>query len=217
VAIKAVVFDSDGTLLNSFELIVAAYEYVSGQFGYKAPTADEVRPQLGKALPDIYRALFPGCDADAMVRVNSEFISKNATRSAAFQGLNDMLQELEDAGLKLAILTGGNHKIHDLLEHHRIKQHFSSIVHCEQVVYVKPDPEGFFKILDELLVEPFETIMVGDTPNDIFTGKNGHAAATIGITHGYGNKADLIAADADYIVDSLKDLTARIKKLATEA
>lgn len=210
---RAIVFDSDGTLINSFEMIVAAYHHVAKQFGYTPPTADQVRPQLGKALPDIYSDLFPGCDVSAMLAANDAFIAANASQSSAFQGLHEMLESLKSAGIPMAIVTGGNHKIYDVLAHHDIVGYFASVVHCEHVHAPKPDPEGFLKALAELHITPDQAIMVGDTPNDIFAGKNGGAWNTVAITHGYGNRADLVAADADYIVDSLDELEILLTRL----
>jgi len=215
--IKAVVFDSDGTLINSFRLIVSAYAYVAQNFGYEPPSEEAILEQLGKALPDIYKALFPNGDIEAMVALNSKFFTENVAKSESFEGLRDMLDELKKAGLKLAIVTGGNHRIHDALGHHGINDYFESVVHCERVSAPKPDPEGFLMAVRELDVAPGEALMVGDSVQDIFAGKNGKAYATIGISHGYGKREDLHAADADYIVDSLAELAKLIQELTAKS
>lgn len=213
--IKAVVFDADGTLLNSFELIVGAYQHVAGLYGRPAPTAEQVRDQLAQARPlrDIYRTFFPGGDIDAMLVANGEYLAANATSSSAYQGLHEMLDSLQGQGLRMGILTGGNHRIHDMLAHHDIATYFGSVVHQDRVARSKPDPEGFLLVTDELGVFPAETVMVGDSPADIFAGKNGGAYATIGLTHGNATRETLEAADADYLVDSLVACTAAIQRL----
>jgi pyrophosphatase PpaX len=211
--IKAIIFDSDGTLLNSFELIVAAYTHVAQQHGLRPPTAAEVRAQLGKSLPDIYRSFYPDADIDKLLQTNSAFIAEHAGESAAFEGLQDLLEDLKELGLQLAILTGGNHKIAAMLEHHGIAEYFASVVHCERVEKPKPDPEGFLLAAKECGVEPGEAIMVGDTVQDLMTGKNAGAAATIAITHGIGTPEDLAACNPEYTVGSLEELAALLAKI----
>lgn len=210
--IKAVVFDSDGTLLDSFEFIVGAYAYVAARFGYPVPTPDMVRAQLRMAPPlhQILHTFFPDEDVDELLKVNNEYILANTAGAKGFTHLEEMLQTLVDKGLKLAIVTGGNHKVNDILTNHEIDHFFTSVVHSERVKVSKPDPEGFLLAVQECGVLPSEAIMVGDSPTDILAGKNGKAAITIGVTHGNGSREDLEAANTDYIVDSLEELTGEI-------
>lgn len=211
--IKCVVFDSDGTLVNSFELIVSAYAHVAREHGLKPPTAEEVKQQLGKSLPDIFGTFYPDSDVDTLVKTNSEFIKEHASESAAFEGLHELLQALRDQGLKLAILTGGNHRIEDVLQHHGIRDFFDSVVHCERVTKPKPDPEGLLLALQECGAKPEEAAMVGDSVQDIGAGKNAHVAKTIAITHGTGKRQDLVRAGADHFVDSLPELLVYLQSL----
>ena len=213
--IKTVVFDSDGTLLDGFSIIMDAYAHVAALHGRTAPTEAEVRGQLAQSLSiyQIYANLFPGEDVEQLVRENSEFVAEHGAEWKPFNGLEEMLATLQGMELKLAIVTGGNHKIHDLLQHNRIESYFTSIVHCDRVSRSKPDPEGFLLAMDECGTLPSEAIMVGDSPNDIFAGKNAKAGYTIGITHGHGSKQDLVAADADYVASSLADVSAHIQSL----
>ena len=204
--LKAIIFDADGTLLNSFELIVAAYAHVAKVHGLKSPTAEEVRMQLGRSLPDIYRTFYPDHDVEPLLAENSSFISANAGQSSAFEGVSDLLDALTGAGLKVAILTSGGHRIHDVLEHHGIKQYFSSIVHHESITNPKPDPEGFFLAVKECGVTAGEAAMVGDSVQDILAGKNGKAGLVVGVTHGFGKREDLEKAGADILVDTIEEL-----------
>jgi pyrophosphatase PpaX len=213
--IKTVVFDSDGTLLDGFSIIVGAYAHVAALHGRIAPTEAEVRGQLAQSLSiyQIYANLFPGENVEQLVHENSEFVAEHGAEWKPFSGLEEMLASLQGLDLKLAIVTGGNYKIHDLLQHNKIEKYFASIVHCDRVSRSKPDPEGFLLAMDECGTLPHEAVMVGDSPNDIFAGKNAGAAYTIGITHGHGSKQDLAAADADYIAGSLAEVAAHIKGL----
>jgi phosphoglycolate phosphatase len=213
--IKAVIFDADGTLVDSFDIIVRAYAHIADKFGYAAPMVTDIRSHLAQAhpLPLIMQTFFPDHDVEELIATNGLFVAAHVAEAAAYEGLHDLLAGLHDQGVKLAIVTGGNRAMHDVLQHHIIDKYFSSVVHCDRVSRIKPDPEGFFLALKECGVEPHEAIMVGDSPNDIFAGKNGGAALTIAITHGSGSHDDLQAADPDYVVDSLPELAERLNKL----
>jgi pyrophosphatase PpaX len=217
-SIKAVVFDSDGTLIDGFSVISGAYAHMAKRHGYPVPTAEEVKAQLALARPlrDIYAHFFPGGDIERLVRENGEYITGNAMHMAGFAGLEKMLGVLEQQGLKLAVVTGSNHKVHDLYRYHDIERFFTSIVHSDRTNRAKPDPEGFLMAIDECGVFPAEAIMVGDSPNDIFAGKNGSARYTVGISHGYGGCEAMQSADPDYIVHTLPELSDLLLRLAGE-
>lgn len=205
--IEAVVFDSDGTLFNSRELIMSAYRHVATLHNLRPPTDKEIEQHLGKGLLDIYRGLFPEYnDHHQLVRANGRYVADNLTLSAAFQGLRETLETLRAGGKRLGLLTGNNAKVHEVLQHHDVEQLFDSIVHSDRIVRQKPDPEGFHLALRELGVAPEHALMVGDMRYDILTGKNGGAFATVGITHGFGTREELTLAEADYIVDNLGEL-----------
>lgn len=214
-SVKAVVFDADGTLVSSFELIVAAYRHIATVVGVEPPSTEAINAHLALSTPlhMIMADFFPGKDVGELLRINGEFFDKNHERMPAYEGMRELIEQLHGEGLKLALLTGGGPKVHDILNHHGIGDYFSSVVHSERVVKHKPDPEGFLLALSEIGAEAHETIMVGDSKNDILTGKNGRALTTVGVTHGFGTKEELQAAGADYLIDSLPELITIIARI----
>ena len=204
--IKAVVFDSDGTLMDSHEVIIGAHEYLARIFGAPLPSREVIREHLSRAvpLPKILETLYPGYPLDKLLKANADYVV--ARTFPTFEGVKELLDALRKQGLLLAIVTGGDDQIHNLLAHHELDKHFASIVHCNRVNFGKPNPEGFLLAVEECNIRPEEAIMVGDSPNDILAGKNGKAGVTIGITHGHGSRQDLMAADCDHIVGSSLEL-----------
>ncbi len=213
--LKAVIFDADGTLLNSFELIYSAYVHVAKTHGLKVPSPEEIRSQMGNPLPDIFKSLYPGEDLRALLETNNSYVSANTMKSKAFEGVDELLSELRDMGLRLAILTSGGHKIQNILDHHNWSQYFSSVVHHERILRPKPDAEGFLLAAKECGVTPQEAIMVGDTVVDIETGNNAEAFSTIALTHRFGTEEDLLHAKPDYLVDSLAAIKPILVSLRT--
>lgn len=208
--VGVVVFDADGTLFDSFDIIVGAYAHVANYYGYAAPTAEMVRAQLSQAPPvyQILETFFPKAPIDEMMEINSSYYSAHASETKPFAGLHSALKALHVRDVRLAIITGGNEKIHDVLAYHGVADYFTSVVHCGRVGNSKPDPEGFYLALRECGAEHDQAIMIGDSPTDILTGKNGEAALTVGITHGHGSRDSLLNAGADYVVDSLSEAVA---------
>lgn len=206
--VKCIVFDADGTLLNSRELIVEAYQHIAREHGLPEPSAQDVRDQLAMSLtiPQILENLFPGHDSAELLETNTKFMGARHLEMPAYEGLHDLLRALEAVGLKMAIFTGGGKAIQDILNNHSVSRYFSSVVYADRLAKAKPDPEGFLLAVSESGVLPGEAIMVGDSKNDILSGKNGKALATVGITHGNGSREQLEAAGADYIIDSLSEL-----------
>lgn len=215
---EAVVFDADGTLFDTFEMIVAAYRHVSVTHGLRVPATDEIRAQLGNALSDIFENLYPGQNIEELLRTNNDYVTANVMKSDTFAGLNDLLDKVAAAGYKMAILTSGSNKVHDILGHHGIAGYFSSVVTPECIQYPKPHPEGFYLATLEMGVDPVRTVMVGDTVQDILTGKHAPAYTTIALTHGYGLRDDLVNAGADHVVDNLSavsDILLDLKPFST--
>lgn len=206
--LKAVVFDCDGTLLNSVQLFYDAHVHAARQHGGTPPSREAFGTiaKQGRSLPQMFEDMQPGKDHKAMLAANGEYLVAHMNEAPAFAHLHDMLKSLHDKGLKLALLTGGNSRVYDLLRHHGIMDHFSSIVHAERTHHPKPDPEGFLLAVSECGVRPEEAVMVGDTIADIGVGKNSGALATIGITHGVSTRDQLQDAGATYIVDDLMEL-----------
>lgn len=202
----AVIFDADGTLFNTKELIMAAYGHVASLHGLRPPTEEDFQRHIGKSLYDIYLGMYPEADPVELVRANGEFMAVNITKSMAFDGLHDMLQGLKDEGLRLGILTGGRETIHEVLVHHEISHFFGSVVHSGRIEKSKPDPEGVLLALGELGIQASEAAMVGDMTFDILAGKNAGVRTTIGVTHGFGSRESLEKAGADFILPNLAEV-----------
>ena len=113
-----------------------------------------------------------------------------------------MLQQLADAGLKLAVFSSRKLTLVSSLQLAGIADFFEVIVQGDEVSKHKPHPEGLFKALAGLDVEPQYAAMLGDAAVDILAGKAAGVAMTIGITHGFGTPSELKATKPDFIVSS---------------
>ncbi len=206
-AIQAVIFDADGTLLDTREFILAAFEKVLKESGYAVPDrATIMKKAAGFPLPACYEALAPGADVKALCEAHATFQENNFALVDSYESLVLTLDTLRERGLKIAICTSRLHNTLPMLKHVGIADHCDVIVDGTHVTQHKPDPEGIELVLEKLNIVATETVMVGDTPADIGAGKNAGVAMTIAVTHGFATREVLEQAGADHVVDRLSDI-----------
>jgi phosphoglycolate phosphatase-like HAD superfamily hydrolase len=212
--IKAVVFDIDGTLVDTSEFIFQAYEHTLAAYNFPARSRADIASQIGRKIEECYAFLAPGGDFPDLIKTHGEFQSQNVDLVQPFKNAVSMIDQLKSAGLKICLWTGRRHYVPQSLEAAGLRPDvFDCIVDGGMITKGKPDPEGFLVALKQLKTTANETIMVGDAGLDMAAAKAAGANAVIGITHGFGTKEELERAEADYIVDSLKDVKTTIFRI----
>ncbi|HEY4487618.1 MAG TPA: HAD family hydrolase [Candidatus Paceibacterota bacterium] len=211
--IKAVIFDADGTILDTRELIYQAYRHVLSFHGYAVPDKETLFEEVrGNPAEITYAKYAIRHDPDALVDIHREFQAEHLDLWSAYEGLHDLIQKIRDAGLKIGICTSRGRNVLPMLEHIGVKDFCQAIVHGDMIVNHKPHPEPLLKVLHEMGVEASDAVMIGDTDADIGAGKAAGVAFTIGITHGVGTREILEEAGADYVVDHLNDVLPLLTK-----
>jgi HAD superfamily hydrolase (TIGR01509 family) len=204
--IDAVIFDADGTILDTRELIFQAMQHVLHEHGYDMPERSALVAFGGRPTEETYAHFAPHHDSAQLSLKQRIFQMEHLDLFAAYEGLEELLAQLKQMGCKIGICTSRRKNIIDFLEHLDIKHHFDAIMHADLVTNYKPHPEGLLKLLQQMQVEPSRAVMVGDTDADIGAGKAAGVAFTIGITHGIGTREMLEESGADHIVDHLNDI-----------
>lgn len=214
--VEAVMFDMDGTLVNSRAAIERSYHDASTQvLGEPRPTdADEMEEILklrgSEAFP-----LIVGDDPDQLAAFRSAFQDAYATHGAAadgFPGLTDGLQRLSGMGVALGIATSKARARLDLdLERLGIAHYFAFTVSGDEVPHGKPAPDPIFAVAAGLGVSPEHGLYVGDGENDI---KAAHAAGMRAVGVGFGFHPEACRAEnPDYFVDSYDELADLVDSL----
>lgn len=206
--VKAVVFDVDGMLLDTREFIFQAYEATLGYFGHTVPDRATISKEIGRSLEDCYITFAPNGDIRALCSAHDAFQNtpERLRLIVAYPGVIEMLQELKDAGLKLAVFSSRKLTLVSSLQQAGIADFFEIIVQGDEVTHHKPHPEGLFKAIAGLQVKPQEVAMIGDAAVDILAGKAASVALTVGITHGFGTREELEETNPDHIVASTKEI-----------
>lgn len=181
---KSVLFDVDGTLLNTHEFIVSAYEHTLSSIGKPITRAEaEAYLGVGKNLRATYAHMQPDQDTELLARRHHEFQRDRFHLIRPFGGAHDVLKELKQAGYKLAAVTN-RARVSALpsLEQAGLNEFFDVRICPEDTLRTKPDPEHLHTALRALKHEAEHAWMVGDTYVDI---EAAHAAGvrSIGISH----------------------------------
>ncbi|MEK7601827.1 MAG: HAD-IA family hydrolase [Patescibacteria group bacterium] len=204
---KAVVFDVDGTLLDTREFIAAAIEHSLRAHGHVVPERKQVvEAATGRSLDDCYPLLAPDGDVVALRDTHRAFQMKRFDLVNAYAGMHEVLTALRARGILLGICSIRGPNLRPTLEHTQALAYFDAIVDSTGVTNHKPHPEGILKVLELLNVAPEHAVAIGDTASDIEAGKAAGCSLTIAITHGLGTRESLEKSGADHIVTSLPDI-----------
>jgi HAD superfamily hydrolase (TIGR01509 family) len=203
-----VLLDVDGTLLDTTEFILAAFERAFRQHARPCPAREELRAQVGRPLEGIY-AGYCGDLAAAMVECHRSFQEANLALARPFPGAAAALTRLRDAGLQLAAVTSRSRRTSvKTLELAGLAGFFDVIISAEDCPALKPDPAPFLLALRALGQVGDRAAVVGDTPADILAGR-AIGALTVAALYGFHGRA-LLAANPDAAIESVSDLPAAL-------
>lgn len=204
-SINTILFDLDGTLLDTNELIQKSFEYTFEYFGYSF-TKEEILQFNGPPLMETFSKVNPDL-AEEMVKVYRKHNHENHEKYVKlFPNVKETLDVLKENGKKLAIVTAKMRSGVELgLQLTKIKQYFDAIVTIDDVKNPKPHPEPVLKAMSELNGEKDESIMVGDNYHDIESGKNA-GIKTVGVAWSVKGEDYLRQFKPTYMIDDMKDL-----------
>jgi HAD superfamily hydrolase (TIGR01549 family) len=217
--IKLVVFDVDGTLINSAEHTIRGFELVLPKYGAKF-SREMMEDIVGKTLIDCYRYFAPEYDSEELVTLHRNHMETPEMYKliTLYDGLRDALEIIRSENRKTAIFTNRNRTSLDrLLDHFEIRQFFDYILSSREIEHPKPHPQGLELIASKLNCRLDEGIMVGDTDIDIMAGRNAKIAATVGVSFDNENIASLKAAEPTFIIKSLEELPKVIHQIEDDA
>ncbi len=210
--IRAVLFDFDGTLFDSFDAIVHAFNAALERHGRPAAPRERIAALIGRPLAEMFPAVAADADAaavEALIEAYREvFLPICVTMSRLLPGARETVAALRAAGLPLGIATNRTGSgAQYMLRGFGLDAAFARIVGFGDVPRGKPDPEALQVLMRHFGARPEETVMVGDAPLDIEAGKNA-GTFTVGIPTGHYTRADLEALGADALIARLDDLPA---------
>ena len=209
---STVIFDLDGTLLNTLGDLTASVNAVLSAHGYPTQDTHSVRSFIGNGMRNlITRSLPEGADEELIQQCTREMIDYYGKHlylhTRPYDGVPTAIKTLDEAGLKIAVLSNkfdaGTRKLINNFFPARIDLAIGE----RPGVPRKPDPTAVFEIMQKLGADPETTAYVGDSSTDMQTAKNAGLMA-IGVTWGFRSREDLEAGGADVIITHPSELSA---------
>ncbi len=219
-AIDAVIFDADGTLVATKELIHHGYHTTLVDHGFMSEASQFEVTRISKPVRDTYFDILTGGGhdpeaADALTAYHEEVQNDSTDLIGIYAGLEGLLGALATAGVKKGIFTSGT-KWH--LERNfltagiRVGDEIDAFVTAEDEIPRKPAPDGIELALKKLGgIKAGRSVMVGDHAADMQAAVAA-GALPIGITHGFGTADELVGAGAEQTVASLAELQAVLEE-----
>ena len=219
--LRLVIFDLDGTIVDSKHNIIFAVGEAAKLLGLTPPSPEVIPKVIGLTLVDALAALFPDVDAAAHKTLDREyreiFVRMRATPGydePLFAGTQELLTALDQAGFLLGIATGkAKRGVNYVLNRHGWAGRFVTLQTPDDGPG-KPHPSMVLRAMSETGVEPENTVMIGDTTFDIHMALAAGAKA-VGVSWGNHSVTELQSAGAHRLVDRMGDLLHACEDLTT--
>jgi HAD superfamily hydrolase (TIGR01549 family) len=204
-----IIFDFDGTLVDSKWDIASAQRAVLERLGVTSYAEEDLFPYVGKTLETTFSILLPRALHERIpeaARMYSEYYQPRALATTIlFPGVRETLGVLREAGKRMAVASiKRSVNIKRATDHFGISSYFVQLQGSEEMPR-KPDPFIVNKILKEQHWTRSDTLMVGDTDNDVFVGRNA-GIATCAVTYGSLGEAELRQCSPDFVISDFAAL-----------
>ena len=209
---KIIVFDLDGTLLNSLEDLADSANWVLEQHGFPTHPVDAYRYFVGDGVRKLIERILPQEErTEARIeQCRQEFVAYYKVhmedKTSVYEGITELLAELKNRGLKIAVATNKVHvAVAPLMAKYFPNIRFDAMIGQREGVPVKPAPQIMFDILRETGCEPSEALHVGDTATDMQLAHNA-GVTPVGVLWGYRPLEELREAGAKFIIEKPEEL-----------
>ncbi len=210
--IYCVIFDLDGTLLNTLDDLCDSTNYALKQFGYPERTLEEVRGFVGNGVKKLIERAIPdgmnNPEFENCLSVFKEHYAQNMyNKTAPYDGILELLKELRLKGIHTGVVSNK----FDSAVKQLCKKYFGDLIQVaigeneEAGVRKKPAPDSVFRAMEELKVSIENVIYAGDSETDVQTAKNAEIDC-IGCSWGFRSKDILKHEGAKYIIDSPQEI-----------
>jgi pyrophosphatase PpaX len=210
--ISCVIFDIDGTLTRTNELIFATFNHVARKYLHRTFQPAEIVAMFGPPEEGALAPLFKQEDLPRIMDELCEYYRAHHTAMAELHpGIEEVLEFLKSRDVRLAVFTGKGRRTTDItLEILGVAGYFDLIVSGNDVVKHKPDPEGILKVIREFSLKPEEVLMVGDSLGDIKASRGAGVNMAAVLWDSYDSER-VRGAGAHYVFDEVAELLAWLR------
>lgn len=204
--ITTVIFDFDGTLADTSQLIINSFNCIYKKFYSEEKSAEYIAESFGEPLKTTIEREFNEPFEDVVKDYRDYQFGRFDVEVKLFSNSKETLEELKQRGIKMGIVTSRLRNTTDhALELFNIKKYFKVIVPADEVENHKPHPEPLLKALKILNSKPEETLFIGDSRFDIECAKN---AGAVSVLVGWHNNAEQLKKEykPKYIINDMKEI-----------
>jgi phosphoglycolate phosphatase len=214
---RLIMFDLDGTLLDSAPDLAAAVDAMLEQLGRPPAGLDKVRLWIGngarvlvrRALADqMEHGHITEAETDEALSLFMSFYGGGHELTVVYPGVHEALAVLKSMGIPMAIITNKPERfVGPLLEDMKLGGFFSWIVGGDTLPQQKPDPAGLLHVMDRADVRPGDALFIGDSRNDIRAARAA-GVCCVAMTYGYNHGQPIASESPDLLLDDLRHLLA---------
>lgn len=209
---KNIIFDLDGTILNTLEDLAAATNWVCTQHGWPVHQVEEYKYFVGNGAPKLLERVVPDgieltdqLHQQLLEEFTQRYNAHKEDKTTVYAGMPQALKQLKEAGLTLAVLSNKPHGAAFPVVERYYPGIFNFVQGAIDGLPVKPDPTLLHRLMGELGATQADTLFVGDSNVDIRTAKNGGLTGC-GVLWGFRTRAELEAEGADFIAETPEKL-----------
>lgn len=209
---KLVIFDLDGTLLNTIADLAAATNYALESYGYPTYDTDTYRFFVGNGINKLFERALPEGEKslENIQKIRSRFIPyyniHNADLSLPYPGITEMLKQLQNQGFLVAVASNKYQEATTKLIHQFFPDiYFTAILGQREGIPSKPNPQIIEEIAQNAKVSKEEIVYIGDSCVDMQTGLNA-GVTTVGVSWGFRPRTELEAYHPAFIADKSTDI-----------
>lgn len=204
--ITTLLFDFDGTLADTNELIIATFQHVLDQHFPGRFQREEILPFIGPSLENTFSSIAPEKTDQLIDEYRTWNKANHDDFVTAFEGVADTLHRLHENGVKMAVVST---KMRDMVERGMrligIDAYFETVIGLDDVTNAKPDPEPLMLALERLNRAPEEALMIGDNFHDILGGQNA-GVRTAAVAWALKGEDYLQTFKPDFMLQHMSDL-----------
>lgn len=210
---KLIIFDLDGTLLNTLEDLGTACNHALKECGFPERKMSEYNTLVGRGIYNLFRGALPAehSSDDMVARMKESFIpyydQHKTDKTRPYEGITELLDKISTAGIKMAVASNkyqdGTEK---LVRKYFSKYEFAKILGQRDGMPIKPSPEIVYEAMDAAgISDRNQVVYTGDSDVDMITGKNA-GVKTIGVTWGFRSRKELLSHSPWKLADSPEEI-----------
>lgn len=206
-----VIFDLDGTLLNTIDDLADAANWVCARRGWPTHPVEAYKHMVGNGIPKLVERFSPpeARTPEALEVARAEFAAyydaHKEDKTAPYPGMPRLAARLREAGVSAAVLSNKAHALAGPVVEHYYPSLFSRVQGALDGVPVKPDPTLLWRLMEEMGADRDNTLFVGDSNVDIQTARNG-GLTSCGVLWGFRDREELTQAGADVLAETPEEL-----------